>query len=332
MSALHAHHAAGRTLVELVVAMALALAILAGVATTFHASAQAARTAHQVAIVEQSGQLALALIGDLVTVAGYGEIVGSDFVDRGQTLMDGSALRGCTGRRFVRPFPAYVAPPGVPLPPDLACTGTAQGDALYLRFQAGPAAAAMPPSEAASVTLRDCLGQSANQPEVLATPGRPGTGRVRPMSASVVQYDRANRTLDCRGSGGTTFQAIARDVADFRVYYRFDDAGYAAAAAGTGRPTPAGGSIRDAAGLDALAGPVDPWEHVVAVIVCLTVETAEIGIGRAGAAGTRCPADAGEAESGVLPSVVAGDGRVRRTFTQVYTVRVRGAASPVAAR
>ena len=143
MSALSRFHrrAFGRTLIELVIAMAIGMIIVIGVSSLYLSSSGLSRTANQVSTTEQTGQLAQHQQGELLKVAGYGEIVGSDFVADGQTLMDGAHLRGCTGSRFTDPFPAYVAPPGRPTAPDLNCGAVAAGDALFIRFQAGPSAA-----------------------------------------------------------------------------------------------------------------------------------------------------------------------------------------------
>lgn len=319
----------GRTLIELVIAMAIGLVVVIAVSSLFLASTQAARVARQVSSIEQAGQLTLLMIGDLLKPAGYGEIVGSDFTGDGQTLMDGVHLRGCTGRQFNAPFPAYAAPPAPPNLPDLACTGSIAGDTLFVRYQAGPAAAGMLPTEAGRITMRDCLSQSANQNEVFSTPARAGSGRTRPMAFSVLRFDAANRTLDCRGNGGLTYQALARDVVEFRVFYRFDDAAYGAAGSGITHAVPTGASVRDAAFINGLAGPGDPWNYVVAVIVCLSIQTSESGTASATTSDApRCPDHQAEAETGVALTTAVADGRIRRSFTGVFTMRSRAAASP----
>jgi hypothetical protein len=217
----------------------------------------------------------------------------------------------------------------VPTPPDLTCTTAGGGDALFVRYQAGPAAAEMLPAEAARLTMRDCLAQTANQNEVLATGSRAASGRTRPMAFSVIQLDSANRTLDCRGNGGATFQTMLRDVVEFRVFYRFDDNAYASGLNNLAHGSPMGSSIRDAAFINALVGPVDPWNYVVAVMVCLTIQTNEIGVGSTGAVNQpRCPNDAAEAEAGVNLTSATTDGRIRRSFSQVFTVRSKATASP----
>ena len=94
---------------------------------------------------------------------------------------------------------------------------------------------------------------------------------------------------------------------------------------------PFGGSIRDAAYIKTLEGGViDPWNYVVAILVCLTITTDEQGTGATtvNTRASRCPNDAGEAETGLDLFTSTSDGRIRRTFSQVFTVRARATPSP----
>ena len=114
------------------------------------------------------------------------------------------------------------------------------------------------------------------------------------------------------------------------MFYRFDDVAYAAGSSGVTNAVPFGGSIRDAAAINALAGAIDPWNYVVAALVCLTVQTDEIGVGTTtiNAAAPRCPNTAAEAETGLGLVTTTTDGRIRRTFSQVFTLRNRATPSP----
>ena len=90
-----------------------------------------------------------------------------------------------------------------------------------------------------------------------------------------------------------------------------------------------GDSVVDAAFINALPGPVDGWNHVVAVMVCVTVASAEDGVSATGTVPvSRCPANAAEAEVGLNLTAAPPDGRVYRTFRQTFTVRANATASP----
>ncbi len=321
----------GRTLIELIIAMTIGLVIVIGVSSLYLSSSGISRTANQISTAEQAGQLALLMIGDSLKVAAYGEILGSDFAAQGQTLMDGIHLRGCSGSQFTQPFPPYATPPTPQTPPDLGCTVVSGGDALYVRYQARPVVAAMLAADANRIGLFDCTSSTANQAEILSSPQlRAGTGLVRNIVTNVFVRDPVNNTLDCAGYSGAGFQPLLRDVVEFRVFYRFDDTAQLAGASGVTNAVPFGGSIRDATYINSLVGAVDPWNYVVAVVVCITVQTDEMGVGATATnnAAPRCPATAAEAETGSNLVMTTTDGRIRRTFSQVFTVRARATPTP----
>lgn len=330
-SALSRASQAGRTLIELLIAMAIGLVIVIGVSALYLSSSGISRTANQISTAEQAGQLALLLIGDSMKRAAYGEIIGSDYAGQGQTLMDGVHLAGCTGTMFTDPFPAYVMPPAAQTPPDLTCGAASGGDSIYVRYQAAPVVAQMLPADAATISLRDCGASLLNQNQALSLQQlRAGAGLERPIVTNVFQRDPVNNTLDCAGYGNAgAFFTLLQNVVEFRVFYRFDDAAYAAGSSGVTNAVPFGGSIRDAAAINALAGAIDPWNYVVAAMVCLTIQTDEV----ASTSGTnlsapRCPVSAAEAETGLGLVTTTTDGRIRRTFSQVFTLRNRATPSP----
>jgi type IV pilus assembly protein PilW len=312
---------AGRTLIELIISIAIGLVIVAGVSSLYLSSSGVSRTANQIGNVEQTGQLALIFMGETIKQAGYGEIVGSDFVGQGQTLFDGAHVRGCTGQRFVDAFATT---------PDLNCTGAVAGDAIYVRYQARPVIAQMDAGEADRISLRDCLAQVPPVETINPASFRPGAGVARQMVTNVFSYDPVAQTLDCRGSGGGAAQPILRDVVDFRVFYRFDDPAYVAGRSGDTNAAPMGGSIRDAAYINGLsAAAADPWNYVVAVMVCMSIRTNEQGVSATTTtAQPRCPATAAEAASGVNLTTTTTDGRVHRVFSKVFTIRARATANP----
>ena len=85
--------------------------------------------------------------------------------------------------------------------------------------------------------------------------------------------------LDCAGYGNNgAFGTLLQNVTEFKVFYRFDDAAQLIGTSGVTNAVPFGNSIRDAAYIDGLGG-VDPWNYVVAVIVCVTVQTDQAGDG-----------------------------------------------------
>ena len=198
---------------------------------------------------------------------------------------------------------------------------------MYIRYQSRPVVAAMDAAAADRINLTDCAGSTNNQNQILESATfRAGRGWQRNIVTNVFSLDPITRELRCQGYGGGGAQPLLRDVAEFKVFYRFDDAARAAGANGVTNAAPFGGSIRDAAYIKTLEGGViDPWNYVVAILVCLTITTDEQGTGATtvNTRASRCPNDAGEAETGLDLFTSTSDGRIRRTFSQVFTVRAR---------
>lgn len=318
---------AGRTLVELAVAIALGLALLAAFLGIYLSSRGAARVAQLSGSAEDTTRFVMVSLGAAIKVAGYGEIVGSDFTADRQTLFDGPAVRGCTESRFADAFH--------PSAPDYRCVGRAPGDQVLVRFQGRYALVPMDAAALATSALPDCLGASNTfqDASIAAVVGRPGGGIRRRVVQSAFALDDSGSVLRCHGNGNPATPApIANDVVEFRAFYRFDDAGFALAAGNHVNYMPVGGSLRTSAWIDAAAAgsSVDPWRHVVAVIVCITVATREAGTALRGTEtlSTRCPRSAAEADGGVLPTDVPGDGRLRRTVIETFTVRSQATGAP----
>jgi prepilin-type N-terminal cleavage/methylation domain-containing protein len=317
----------GRTLVELLVAIAIGLLLMAAVGALYLSSRGVSRVAQQAGSAEDTARVVMTAIGEGIKAAGYGEIVGSDHSLQEQTLFDGPAVRGCSGSRFADAFN--------PLAPDYACAGAAPGDQVLFRLQGRYALVPMDAAHLARSTLPDCLGASNAMQDapVRAAPARAGAGIQRRLVQSAFALDPLGSALRCQGNGNPGAPApIASDVIEFRVFYRFDDAGFALAVGNQTNYVPLGGTVRDAAWINAAAvgSPADPWRHVVAVVVCLTVATRERGTATpgAGVAAVRCPRTMAEAAAGATLTEAASDGRIRRTFIETFTVRSQATGAP----
>lgn len=317
----------GRTLVELLVAVAIGLLLMAGVGALYLSSRGVSRVAHQGGSAEATARVVMAAVGEGIKAAGYGEIIGSDHPAQGQTLFDGPALRGCSGSRFADAFNA--------LTPDYSCVGAAPGDQVLLRLQGRYAIVPMDAAHLARSALPDCLGASNAMQDAPVPPAtaRVGAGLQRRLVQSAFSLDPGGSVLRCHGNGNPGSPApIANDVIEFRAFYRFDDAGFALAVGNQANYVPLGGTVRDAAWINAAAAgsAADPWRHVVAVVVCITVATRERGtaIRSEDAAAMRCPRTMAEAAAGTAPTEPASDGRMRRTFIETFTVRSQATGAP----
>ena len=311
-----ARHQHGRTLVELMIAIVLSLLIVAAVGSLYFFTSQSARTSQQSSSAEERGRIAMFLLGEPITMAGFGNVNSGSLSTRfGAVALQGPHLRACSNGRFNDPANL-----------DFTCVASATpGDALFVAFQAESATGIAPQG---NVPLTDCVGAAA--PLVGDAPD--GTQCV---------FDRADRRWRARtpvpGQRRCAAPGLIRDVEDFKVYFAFDTAGYNRAGVNPANFTVQPSTLLTAAQLNAL--PVvqneDPntsasnaWNHVVAVFVCVQVRASEVGSTPDGVSRFRpCPQDEVEAATGTA-EVAVNDGFARRTITQVFTLRTRAQAVP----
>lgn len=328
------HPEAGRTLIELLIAMTLGLLLAGAVAALYLASSQTTRSQAGLSNTEEQGTVMLYLIGSAVKRAGYGEIIGTSIspnqalATRENLTYTGPSIRGCTNGRFTDPANG-----------DFSCaahTGGSAGDTLAVWFQSDTV---MTVSQAATF---DCLGRAA--PGVLS--GNPsfaprfpvavGTGAGAGTGIPVVNnvYGVVNGQLRCQGIDPNDTEAAADvlgdNVLEFRLFYGFDEVGFANPAALSDRP--AQRRIVDATFLNGLAniGALSPWDFVVSVHACLMLRTADGGVAAtAGAEVEACPTTAAEAatQAGLIASPAPG--AIVRTYNQVFTIRSRATPSPL---
>jgi type IV pilus assembly protein PilW len=313
---------AGRTLIELLIAMALSLMIVAAVGGLYYFTSQSARTTEQLSTTEERGRLAMHFIGEPIMLAGYGNINSGELSGAGRTQVlsyKGTHLRACTNGRFVNPaandFTCVPPPNGEP------------GDQMLVGHQAESVTSAAPQGVGGRPML-DCLGQNPQAVvyEVNPVPTIINLYSVERSGAGVLE-------LFCRGGTVAARQSLLRDVENFKVFFALDTAGYLVGEVGQQLPQAVPSALRTATQINALPGAGDPpdslgnpWNHVVAVYVCVQLRTSEAGTTAASASTfVPCPANETEAATGVAP-VATNDGIARRSFTQVFTIRARAQA------
>ena len=306
----------GRTLVELMIAIVLSLLIVAAVGSLYFYTSQSERTSHHSSNAEERGRIAMFLLGEPITMAGYGNVNSGSLSTRfGAVALQGPHLRACSNGRFNDPANL-----------DFTCVASATpGDALFVAFQAESAAGIAPQG---NVPLTDCAGAAA--PLVGDAPTARNAYSIEPTAGGALE-------LQCVGNGGAPLAGLIRDVEDFKVYFAFDTAGYNRAGVNPANFTVQPSTLLTAAQLNAL--PVvqneDPntsasnaWNHVVAVFVCVQVRASEVGSTPDGVSRFRpCPQDEVEAATGTA-EIALNDGFARRTITQVFTLRARAQAVP----
>jgi type IV pilus assembly protein PilW len=317
----------GRTLIELLVALALGLLILLGVGTLYLGANQSTRALSNIATSEESGNVVMAIVGNSLRRAGYSEIVGTSLMElNDNVLYGGPILRGCNGKEASSDF--------------LGCSTTnAASDTLVVWFQAEQAVAPGRRDDA----VDDCLGQRAPSAEVTnadfaarvaadgadVSKGGRAAGRVR-LVRNVFRV--ADNGLTCLGNGGNAGQVLVPNVEEFRVFFGQDDVAFGSPGQSSRRPQAR--KIVDAATLNAatpLSNGMTAWDYVVSVHVCAVMRTQDAGVtAQSSFEYSRCPRTAAEAADPAATSLreTSTDGIARRSYSQVFAVRSRAAASP----
>lgn len=312
----------GRTLIELMVAIALGLLILLGVGGLYVASNQSTRAATGVASSENVGNVALSLIGASIRRAGYGEIAGAytSLPTGGEArlaslLYQGRSLAGCSGATFASNDP------------NNACGATVTGapDAIGIWYQSDSALAS------AQAGTDDCVGET---PTPVPTPAQ-FQSTVANMRIVQNSFYVANGQLRCRGSTGTE-QPLLNGVEDLKIFYGFDDTAFASPAVDM---DPVARTLRTAAWINSQADPtpatassLSAWDYVVSITVCVLVRTEEQGVSAQGNSTTfrPCPQTANQALGvDAIPDSTATDGRIRRAHIQTFAVRGRARPTPL---
>lgn len=300
----------GHTLIELLIAILLSLMIVAAVGSLYYFTSRSSQTSQQLGGAEERGRLAMHFLGEPIALAGYGNINSSNIGPRlANIATQGPHLRACVNGRFQDPMNG-----------DFTCLpAVAPGDDLYISYQSESLAGLAPQG-----AMNDCLGQLVPP---AAVPIVQNIYSIEQTAAGALEFG-------CTGNGNVAQrQGLIRDVEDFKVYFAFDTRSHALSIGGGYNPTVRPSGLLTATQIEALPGATDdaasqgnPWNHVIAVYVCVQLRTTDAGVTPDGVSYYRpCPQNEVQAAAGTA-EVQINDGVARRSYTQVFTVRSRAQA------
>jgi type IV pilus assembly protein PilW len=248
--------AAGFSLVELLVSLALGLGVVAALLSAYLASGRSSRQAQAMAQITEDAGAAMQVLRQALAMAGYSRPLAVDgdghFVKLLHTGLGAAnqELVGCDGGTFVNLAVAIDA---------LRCSAARAGapDALALVFEADVSNSVL---SSAGVPL-DCLGNS------LATID-PGSGYpVYYLAYSrfyVATSDASPRdALFCRGAGAAGGQALVENIANLQFTY------------GVAGPSDTQQVVKYVAAPPLVGPAAADWPLVRAVRVCVVVASAD---------------------------------------------------------
>lgn len=305
----------GRTLIELMITLAIGVFIVLGMSALYGSSVNSTRIATQVGNMSEDTPLALHIIGQAIKRAGYGEIIGTSVSPADQTLFSFPHLRACRQSAFVDPASG-----------DYSCTPSAAGlpDSIFLQFQSDSVAAAPQRNS------QDCLGAN-GIPTKISDETHIAYLTDVPLVSNL--FTLTGTSLTCSGNNAPP-QSMASNVQELRVYFGYDDNASTQALSGLTSASPGASLIVDAdyiitrqalfAGRKSSA-----WDFVVAVHLCSVATTQSKGTSVATAVSYEgCPDDASQVLMPAGPTRSATDGSIRKTYRQVYTIRSKATGSP----
>lgn len=301
----------GRTLLELMIAIAIGLVILLALGTVYVGTTRTNRQAGSVSRMSEDAAIAFSVMGGSLRMAGYstpralvlpgGALIGGVKRVAPDRNFTGAAVRGCD-HGFVNAAATFDT---------LACqtADTTQPAAVAVRFE-GDAFNTVPITVGGIVNPSDCLNQA-----VLAANATPSavdpalTFRLIESRFTAKVGGSGTPELYCGGNGGNitpptfTPQPLMQFVDSVQLRY-------GVASDGTSRDVTHYASSDE---VDALAGTLeDKWSRVVNLRVCVVMRSQ--GADQAGA-GNYIDCDGN--------SVASPDSHARRSFTAFYALRNR---------
>lgn len=266
----------GLSLIELMVAVTLGLMITTTLGYILMGSRSTYRTQDANARVQDTGRFALEFIGRQLRAAGRLDI--TPLWSDSRTKLSGLPA-GWTPIAGTHGAAAAEGAVAVNASGVVSINGgSRQTDTVTVQYQE---------TTLAGVTPRDCNGAA------VALVNLPGGGGQYGTIRNTISLDGANLELECTGNGGGGAQPLTVGVEDLQFRY-----------AETATPS----VFRD-------ASQVANWANVVAVQVCIMVQSTESGVVNSPQSIRNC--------SGEFEQAAPADTRLRRTFTSVYTLRNR---------
>lgn len=304
----------GRSLVEVMISLAIGLVIVVALSAMFMANRQTYRASDDKSRLDDEGRLALNMMAFHVRMAGYGSLLSTaeSYVQENTTSgsqtsnvalpalytnnsdengVSGNAIRGCAGG-----FSNSATDVGA-----IACNAGSASDAVLVRYVVD--------ANTANVTSTgvptDCLGAA-----LVLNPATPATGRRAPSGAFYlvenrffVQMNNGVPELYCQGNGGTIAgqnmsnpaQPIAENVEQMKITY--------------------GVSSKNSQTVDSFltADQVVDWSSVISVRICLLVRSASDGVAQTYQTYQNCGGTA----------ITATDKRLRSVFISTISIRSR---------
>lgn len=319
----------GRSLVEVLIALTIGMALLIGITSTFLANKQIFRVTDDKSRLDEEGRLALSLMAFHVRMAGYGTLLSAsesftnetagnivtpatntNFADKSGVAMN--AIRGCANGFSDTGVDVSV----------LTCAAGTTSDAFLVRYVVDQRTVT-----ANGALATDCLGAN-----VVLSPAIPPFGKNKGSAAFYLIENRFYTQINavtgvpelyCRGNGGTppgtnftaAGQPIAENVEQMKITYGLSDKPVVQAKTPVEQFVTVYATASTMLPAVIVAGEMVPgdWERVISARICLVVRSANDNVVTTPQTYRDCNDN----------SVVATDHRLRGVFSSTVTIRNR---------
>ena len=275
----------GLSLIELMIAITLALILTVVVALIYLSNSQTNRVQDENSLLQENGRMALEMLGRHFRETGYFDISGTnllkDYTDAPLRIggAEVPAVMGCEGASFSG---------GLTLPWSCAASAPDTPDSITITYQAQRLTIPADPSGSLPIGISgsegvDCLGQ--------------GTVGGSPSSVLAINRYSVNsaKQLICLGNGNTTTQVLLEGIEDLQIRYGYGD----------------NDDDQTAQYVDANFAGLN-WQSVRSVEACVLVVSS-----------TEIATDTQRYTNCAGQTANAADRRKRQAFKAIYTIRSR---------
>jgi type IV pilus assembly protein PilW len=259
-------HAHGRSLLELLIAMAVGLVVMGAALAIFSATSSSSRVSESESRLNENATIALGILQQHIRLAGYSSIAGSTTYTIRKNYND-AGVRGCEGG-FTSETATFAA---------LTCNNTTATDAISVRYEAD-LSNSTPVVAGAATLAANCVSQG-----IAATTASQATSTAA-GAAALPNYALADNRfyvksvgtpsggpeLYCAGATGNGTFGVPQPIMEGVERIELS---YGVAASPTANITTA---YMSAQSIDTqFAAEADRWKRVVSVKVCLVMRSTE---------------------------------------------------------
>lgn len=255
----------GISLIEVMVAMAIMLIVLAAIVVTVSSTSLNSSVQQNLSRMMENGQLALNIISKNIRNAGFEELISVPSPVENRDRVFGQYLQGCDNATIsadTDALPAWGA----------SCISGGESDAIAVRYQ-GKQLHSLPALDSGSISDNDLKAVDCLGAEISASSAEIDRGDSKKITVVDNRFYVANNALVCRGNGGSgSTLALVENIESMKLWYGIsrlerDNSGFMRITGQTEQYLTASEVKSHFASAD------DGWRRVTSVRICIIVRS-----------------------------------------------------------